>query len=147
MPTVELAFSSDRRYVRTARLVGVAVARRAGVADEVLDDVRLAVGEACGRAVARHRRYGITELVRVEMSDDGPYTVRVIDACGADLEAGDAAGSGADPGDDEAEDADRMHETLLAALVDDLEVRKHSEGTEVRMVWPVRRRLSSTARP
>ena len=136
MSTVRLAFSSVPRYVRTARLVAVAVARRAGVSEDMLDEVRLATGEACGRAVERHRRHGVAELVRVEMSDDGPYVVRVIDACGAGhatLPAGH---------DEEAEDADRMHEALLAALVKDLEVRKGPDGTEVRMVWPVRRRLS-----
>lgn len=137
MPTVRLAFSSVPRYVRTARLVAVAVARRAGVSEEMLDEVRLATGEACGAAVARHRRQGITDLVRVEMSDDGPYVVRVIDACGSGRTAASSAGH-----DEEAEDADRMHEALLGALVKDLEVRKGEEGTEVRMVWPVRRRLS-----
>lgn len=137
MPTVRLAFSSVPRYVRTARLVAVAVARRAGVSEEMLDEVRLATGEACGAAVARHRRQGITDLVRVEMSDDGPYVVRVIDACGSGRTASSSAGR-----DEEAEDADRMHEALLGALVKDLEVRKGEEGTEVRMVWPVRRRLS-----
>lgn len=137
MPTVRLAFSSVPRYVRTARLVAVAVARRAGVSEDMLDEVRLATGEACGAAVARHRRHGITDLVRVEMSDDGPYVVRVIDAC----VPGSASSSVGGP-DEEAEDADRMHEALLAALVKDLEVRKGEEGTEVRMVWPVRRRLS-----
>lgn len=137
MPTIELAFSSAPRYVRTARLVGVAVARRAGVAAELLDDVRLAIGEACGRAVARHRRHGITALVRVEMTDDGPYTVRVIDAAGVGGEAGPG-----DPDGAETADADRMGQTLLAALVDDLQVRTDAHGTEVRMVWPVRRRIS-----
>jgi anti-sigma regulatory factor (Ser/Thr protein kinase) len=136
MPTVRLAFSSVPRYVRTARLVAVAVARRAGVSEDMLDEVRLATGEACGRAVARHRRHGIAELVRVEMSDDGPYVIRVIDACGAAHPASPAGH------DEEAEDADRMHEALLAALVKDLEVRKGEDGTEVRMAWPVRRRLS-----
>jgi anti-sigma regulatory factor (Ser/Thr protein kinase) len=136
LPTVRLAFSSVPRYVRTARLVAVAVARRAGVSEDMLDEVRLATGEACGAAVARHRRHGITDLVRVEMSDDGPYMVRVIDACGAGRIAMPAGN------DEEAEDADRMHEALLAALVKDLEVRKGEDGTEVRMVWPVRRRLS-----
>jgi len=137
MPTVRLAFSSVPRYVRTARLVAVAVARRAGVPEDMLDEVRLATGEACGAAVARHRRHRIAELVRVEMSDDGPYVVRVIDACGDQHTARHPAGH-----DEEAEDADRMHEALLAALVKDLEVRKGEDGTEVRMVWPVRRRLS-----
>jgi anti-sigma regulatory factor (Ser/Thr protein kinase) len=125
MSTVRLAFSSAPRYVRTARLVGVAVARRAGVADDLLDEVRLAIGEACGRAVARHQRHGLDDLVRVEMTDDGPYTVRVIDACG-----GSASG-------DHPDEADAMAETLLAGIVDDLRV----EGNQVRMVWPVRRRL------
>lgn len=146
MPTVRLAFSSVPRYVRTARLVAVAVARRAGVSEGLLDEVRLATGEACGRAVARHRRHGITELVQVEMSDDGPYVVRVIDACGDRHPVAPVAtaegGIPATGHDEEAEDADRMHEALLAALVKDLEVRKAEGGTEVRMVWPVRRRLS-----
>jgi hypothetical protein len=156
MPTVRLAFSPAPQYVRTARLVGVAVARRAGVAEELLDEVRLAIGEACGQAVARHRRHGITELVRVEMSDDGPYTVRVVDACGLDATSGNGAGPAAgeaggaggaeDAEAEDAEDADRMHAALLAASVGDLEVLRHAEGTEVRMVWPVRRRLSGTVR-
>ncbi len=126
MSTVRLAFSPAPQYVRTARLVAAAVARRAGVADDLLHDVRLAVGEACGRAVARHRRNGIDALVRIEMTDDGPYTVRVIDAC-------DDCGDGAEP-----DESDQMAETVLAGLVDNLKVN----GGEVRMTWPVRRRLA-----
>lgn len=140
MPTVRLAFSPAPQYVRTARLVSVAVARRAGVADELLDDVGLAVGDACGRAVARHVRHGVDDLVRVAMSDDGPYVVRVVDACHPDR--GQAApGAGVeDPAD--AEDADRVADMLLAGLVEDLEVRAGAEGREVRMAWPVRRWLT-----
>lgn len=145
MPTVRLAFTPAPQYVRTARLVGVAVGRRAGVADELLDGVRQAVGEACARAVARHQRYGVTDLVQVTMSDDGPYTVRVVDACGADQVPGLAGRDAPDDEADEAAEADRMADTLLAALVDDLQVRAGEEGTEVRMVWPVRRRLIGTA--
>ena len=52
MATVELRFSALPAHVRTARLVAAAVARRAGVDEAVLDEVRLAVGEACSRAVA-----------------------------------------------------------------------------------------------
>jgi anti-sigma regulatory factor (Ser/Thr protein kinase) len=55
MPTVRLSFSPAAAHVRTARLVGVAVARRAGVPEELLEEVRLAIGEACSRAVALHR--------------------------------------------------------------------------------------------
>lgn len=49
MATVELRFSALPEHVRTARLVAAAVARRAGVDEAVLDEVRLAVGEACTR--------------------------------------------------------------------------------------------------
>ena len=57
MPTVEVSFSALPAHVRTARLIAVAVARRAGVAEDLLDEVRLAVGEACSRAVELHQRH------------------------------------------------------------------------------------------
>ena len=57
MPTVELRFSALPAHVRTARLVATAVARRCGLEEAVLDEVRLAVGEACSRAVHLHRAH------------------------------------------------------------------------------------------
>ncbi|GAA1845630.1 ATP-binding protein [Asanoa iriomotensis] len=144
MATVRLSFSPAPVHVRTARLVGVAVARRAGVAEELLDEVRLAIGEACTRAVALHRQYGLTDLVLVEMSDGGSYVVRVIDR--APIEAG--LGIAALPPDelvnksltDEALSVG-VGFALLAGFVEDLQVRPVDEGigTEVRMVWPVAR--------
>jgi anti-sigma regulatory factor (Ser/Thr protein kinase) len=50
-------------------MVAVAVARRAGVADALLDEVRLAIGEACTRAVKVHRRAGLSDPIEVAMSD------------------------------------------------------------------------------
>lgn len=55
MATVELTFSALPAHVRTARLVATAIARRTGVEESLLDEVRLAVGEACSRAVEAHR--------------------------------------------------------------------------------------------
>jgi anti-sigma regulatory factor (Ser/Thr protein kinase) len=144
MSTVRLSFSPAPVHVRTARLVGVAVARRAGVAEELLDEVRLAIGEACTRAVALHRQYGLHDLVLVEMSDEGPYTVRVIDR--APIEAG--LGLAALPPDELADESLTDEAltvgvgfALLAGFVEDLEVRPVEEGigTEVRMVWPIGR--------
>ena len=43
MSTVHLAFTPDPAYVRTVRLVAAAVARRAGVADDLLDEDRKSV--------------------------------------------------------------------------------------------------------
>jgi anti-sigma regulatory factor (Ser/Thr protein kinase) len=50
---VTLRFTPLPEHVRTARLVATAVARRIGLVDDQLDAVRLAVGEACARAVQR----------------------------------------------------------------------------------------------
>ena len=57
MATVEVTFTPLPVHVRTARLVATAVARRSGVAESLLDEVRLAVGEACSRAVEAHQRH------------------------------------------------------------------------------------------
>ena len=80
MATVELRFSALPEHVRTARLVAVSIARRAGVDDETLDEVRLAVGEAATRAVGRHRVSCPSELVLVRLSDgDGRFVAEVVD--------------------------------------------------------------------
>lgn len=50
-------------------MVAVAVARRAGVPDGLLDEVRLAIGEACTRAVKVHQRDGRTEPIEVAITD------------------------------------------------------------------------------
>lgn len=70
MATVELRFSALPEHVRTARLVAAAVARRSGVDEAVLDEVRLAVGEACSRAVGLHQLSGVTAPVKVSLIEE-----------------------------------------------------------------------------
>ncbi|GAA1549824.1 ATP-binding protein [Dactylosporangium maewongense] len=157
MPTVRLSFSPAAAHVRTARLVGVAVARRAGVAEELLEEVRLAIGEACSRAVALHRSHGLDDLVDVAMADGDRFTVLVVDRAAngamvtrAEGETGDEVMVLSDPAlplttppDLLAEEAvaARMGLALLAGLVDDLNVSELGEGvgTQVRMSWPLER--------
>ena len=80
MPTVEVTFTPLPAHVRTARLVATAVARRSGVDESLLDEVRLAVGEACSRAVEAHQRHCPAEPVRIEMTDqDQRFVVTVSD--------------------------------------------------------------------
>jgi anti-sigma regulatory factor (Ser/Thr protein kinase) len=153
MPTVRLSFSPAPAHVRTARLVAVAVARRAGVADELLEEIRLAIGEACSRAVALHRSQGTDSLIDMAMDNGDRFTVRVIDRASE----GPAAAAATDPAaflvaapstaevpEALAEEAvaARMGLALLAGLVDDLEVRMVSDGlgTAVSMSWPVSRK-------
>src|SRR5260370_15078100 len=69
MPRVEVSFTALPAHVRTARLVATAVARRSGVAEALLDEVRLAVGEACSRAVEAHRLHCPAQPVRIALTD------------------------------------------------------------------------------
>src|SRR5450631_4166113 len=71
MATVEVSFTPLPAHVRTARLVATAVARRSGVDEALLDEVRLAVGEACSRAVEAHRLHCPAEPVRIALTDSG----------------------------------------------------------------------------
>ncbi|HZN73793.1 MAG TPA: ATP-binding protein [Micromonosporaceae bacterium] len=140
MATVRLSFSPEPAHVRTVRLVGVAVARRAGVPEDLLDEVRLAVGEACSRAVALHQRHGLRDLVAVEMTDTSDFVVRVIDRAPADGPAVPTGPLMSPDGLSEEAVAFGMGLALLTGLVDNLEVRRGTDGvgTEVRMSWQQR---------
>src|SRR6202046_4227805 len=104
MATVEVTFTPLPVHVRPARLVATAVARRSGVAESLLDEVRLAVGEACSRAVEAHQRHCPGQPIRVSLTDDGEhFQVVVTDAVlrsERDLPAGVSlpAGAGAEGG-------------------------------------------------
>ncbi|MFF7868634.1 ATP-binding protein [Streptomyces qaidamensis] len=136
MATVELRFSALPEHVRTARLVAAAVARRAGVDEAVLDEVRLAVGEACSRAVGLHQIGGISAPVKVllieeekqfsiEVGDEAPHAV-----------AGEG-GAGAGPGGPDGEaDEDEMGLAVISGLVDDVEVSAGEHGGLIKMTWP-----------
>ena len=92
MATVEMSFTPLPVHVRTARLVATAVARRSGVEEALLDEVRLAVGEACSRAVEAHQAQCPAEPVRIELTGaDGRFEVVVTDAAIATVDAATGA--------------------------------------------------------
>ncbi|MFF8844851.1 ATP-binding protein [Streptomyces sp. NPDC015127] len=134
MATVELRFSAQPEHVRTARLVAAAVARRAGVDEAVLDEVRLAVGEACSRAVGLHRSHGLTAPVRVVLSEEEKtFSIEVGDEVPG---SGGAAAGGAADEEADAEGEDEMGLAVISGLVDDMEVSSSEEGGVIRMSWP-----------
>ncbi|MFE5515118.1 MULTISPECIES: ATP-binding protein [unclassified Streptomyces] len=145
MATVELRFSAQPEHVRTARLVAAAVARRAGVDEAVLDEVRLAVGEACSRAVGLHRSNDVTTPIRVVLTEEEKsFSIEVGDEVpGAGVAAADAVGV---PGAraeapvedfDDADGEDEMGLAVIRGLVDDVEVSAGTDGGTLRMTWPV----------
>lgn len=140
MATVELRFSAQPEHVRTARLVAAAVARRAGVEEAVLDEVRLAVGEACSRAVGLHRSNGLTAPVRVVLTEEEKqFSIEVGDEVpgrGGPVEAVPGIEAVLDP---DIEGEDEMGLAVISGLVDDVEVTSGEAGGTIRMTWPVAR--------
>ncbi|MEV6023802.1 ATP-binding protein [Streptomyces sp. NPDC052036] len=136
MATVELRFSPLPEHVRTARLVAAAVARRAGVEEAVLDEVRLAVGEACTRAVGLHQSNGISAPVRVLLTEEEKqFSIEVGDEA-PHLVPGDKASGATGAVDDAEAEEDEMGLAVISGLVDDVEVSTGENGGLIRMSWP-----------
>lgn len=152
MATVELSFSALPAHVRTARLVVTAVARRSGVPESLLDEIRLAVGEACSRAVEAHQQHCPDEPVRLELTDGKRrFEVVVSDTVPGDDAAG---GTSAVPAPASApaappartgwealiaplgDSANELGLAVIAGLADDVEICSTPKGMQIRMSWP-----------
>jgi serine/threonine-protein kinase RsbW len=152
MATVEVTFTPLPAHVRTARLVATAVARRSGVDEALLDEVRLAVGEACSRAVEAHQRHCPAEPVKIEMTDQGERFVVVVSDHAPTSTAASAGttgtnGHGVSPGGpagtaalvqgaDDAGIPAGFGLAVISGLADDVLVSSTSSGVSVRMSWP-----------
>lgn len=80
MPTVELRFAALDGHVRTARMIASAVSRRAGIPLGATDEIKLAVTEACARAVRVNRRHAPESPVHVALIDTpDAFTIKVAD--------------------------------------------------------------------
>jgi len=149
MATVEVSFTALPAHVRTARLVALAVARRAGVNEDLLDEVRLAVGEACSRAVGIHQSKAADTAVTMLLVDEqDQFTVEVVDVgplessvspddldLDADaLTAPAAPDAGTDPLPDLLPPGFGL--AVISGLVEQMSVTSEMDGTHVRMTWP-----------
>jgi serine/threonine-protein kinase RsbW len=151
MATVELSFTALPAHVRTARLVATAVARRSGVDESLLDEVRLAVGEACSRAVEGHQLYCPAEPVRLALTEAaGRFEVEVTDTCspgghwpgsparaeGARAEGPSGSGTAGSSVGDRRIGAG-LGIAVIEGLADEVEIRETPDGTSIRMSWPL----------
>ena len=66
-----LEIPPDAAYVSTARLFAGAMARHFGVEEEAVDDLKLAVSEACNGAIRIRKAEDGTRPIRIEVSSDG----------------------------------------------------------------------------
>jgi anti-sigma regulatory factor (Ser/Thr protein kinase) len=124
---VTVSIARDPALVRTVRLVAAAVARRSSQDEEFVEEVRLAVGEACallvGHGPAPLHRDGPVEVsmrledrLRVSVSASG--TVVVQDPPTSDID-------GVEPW------------ALLRGLIEDFSITRHGAGTTLSMSWPL----------
>jgi anti-sigma regulatory factor (Ser/Thr protein kinase) len=135
MATVEMTFTPLPAHVRTARLVATAVARRSGVAEALLDEVRLAVGEACSRAVEVHQEHCPAEPVRVALTgSEKRFEVVVTNTAATD--GGMEWSAISDPGPDGQGLPGELGLAVIAGLADDVQVSRTGDGLSIRMSWP-----------
>lgn len=166
MATVTVSFTPLPAHVRTARFIAASVARRAGVAETVLDEVRLAVSEACSVAVRLHRARGFTDPVQLRLTDDADvFRIEVADAVprarpSDDIDAPElafAVGRQADdlhafaPDDDagpvDLRQRERIGLAVIVGLVDDVTVQYLDTGSVVTMCWPITDQAAVGSRP
>lgn len=136
-------------------MIVTAVSRRAGVPAGAVDEIKLAVGEACARAVRVNRRHSPDQLVHLRLDDaaDG-FTVAVTDGGDPADEPSDATSlfelgdlSAVDPGADD--DQPGLGLALIEGLVDEMDVRAGSDGqgTVVTMRWRTAAKPTDAAGP
>ena len=151
MPTVTVTFTPLPAHVRTARFIAASVARRAGVPETVLDEVRLAVSEACSLAVRLHRASAPDVPVELRMvEEEKRFSVEVVDAVArerpaddiyAPADLADDDGFGFSPaevgGAGDLQARERIGLAVITGLVDEVGVEYLANGTVVKMAWPL----------
>lgn len=134
-PVIELEIPARAEYVGLVRLVvSSLVSGRRSLADERIDDLKLAVSEACTNAIEAHHDVEVDERVLVRCSEaEDRLEVSIQDR-----------GPGFDPEtlpehppvtDPERLNFERgLGIPLIRTLVDDVSFESSSQGTAVRMV-------------
>jgi len=125
---VELKFPCRPEYVGVARLAILGVASRTKFSYLEVEDIRLAVGEACTISVEWAERNGFagSEIVlKSEVADDR-LTVDIYDAAGT---RGEMV-----PGNSADQESENLGALLITLLVDEITVEPTDGGTHVRMV-------------
>ena len=127
--TVRLAFPPEARLLGTIRLVVGIVARKAGMGEEGIEDLKVAVSETCAVAVGDLNRAGRPDPIEVDL-------VEAVDRFGIEVRdrAPAAAGNPADAAEGEVDDRE-LGLALVGALVDDLKTSTLDGGGNRTSFW------------
>jgi serine/threonine-protein kinase RsbW len=132
LPELELEFPPKPEFVRVARHTIGALARLHDAMDDVVDDIKLAVSEACTTAMSAPAAEREALVIRASAADEG-LTIDVIDPASAVLR--EVAG---DPTDIDTEDLPferALALPVIRGLVDQVSVAaREGGGTTLRMV-------------
>jgi len=121
-----LEFTSEPDFISTARLFAGAAARYYGCDEDAVQDVKIAVSEACTNAVKAHDNALISTPVRVLVRPSGDRVeFKVVDAGGGFQHEGNGGGR---PVDAEALLESGIGLQIIQALFPDTEVAPNSEG-------------------
>ena len=125
---ISISIARDPALVRTVRLIAAAVARRSGRDEEFVEEVRLAVGEACALMVGTD--------AAPELQGAGPITVQLDldDRLSVHVESeGEVAVE--DPSDGDLDGVEPW--ALLRGLIEDFTISRNGASTTLSMSWPV----------
>ncbi|MDQ4090543.1 MAG: ATP-binding protein [Actinomycetota bacterium] len=132
---VELEIPARAEFVALARLVVSAIAASdSTLADERIDDLKLAVSEACTNAIEAHGAIATDERVLLRCSADGGTVEVSIQDRGAGFDPAQL------PDHPPVTDPDRLKFErglgipLIRALVDEVEFSSSQDGTAVRLL-------------
>ena len=70
MPAIEITIPPRSVYVAVVRLAVASLARNAGLDEDRVDDLRIAVSEACTNAVLAHEEAGTQDAVAIRWEDE-----------------------------------------------------------------------------
>ena len=131
---VRLDFPPEPRLLSTVRLVVGMVARNAGIDEEGIEDLKVAVSETCAVAVGDLTRAGLQTPIELELSSEG-------DRFRIDVRDRAPEGEQRRPATDALEDLDdrQFGLALVGALVDDLDARSLPGGGHLISFWLRRR--------
>lgn len=134
-PAIELEIPARPEFVALARLVVSSLASsRRDLADERIDDLKLAVSEACTNAIEAHRAADTHDRVLLRCEEYNDRLEIVVLDRGAGFEPSDL------PEHPPVTDPHRLEferglgVPLIRTLVDDATFESSSEGTSVRLI-------------
>lgn len=127
MRPVEIRIPARPEYVGVVRLALAALARGASLDEEKLDELKIAVSEACTNSVMAQNEAGDDSPVRVSwLADAATVTIEISGAASPETAQRMEDTQGIST-------RTRMSEDLLRSLVDDYSVVAAEEGHKVRL--------------